>query len=1841
MRTYLTILCILTSILGISSCNNKDKKRSKIEEIQYNPLVESFTTGTIGRKESLKIKLTEPLPANTEFKKHISIAPDVDGVWSISDLDARVLTFTPTTEFERGVEYKTTLNISKLFPLHSNQEEFSLYFSTLPSGAKAEFISITIDNEDSYTIKGRLLTADFEDENQIAKMVEWDAITKELDATIEWTHSNSGKEHYFTVHNVPVNDNERDLTLTVNDSEEGYEKEELLSIIIPKKETFEIHSVDYFNDKENYIEVRFTKRLDPKQDINGLVWLEGIESVKQIESNKILIYPEASAIDIDENGTFNITLNVNKALRTTSGNRLAGDIIQVITVEQNDPEVRFLSSGTIVPPKNHTLVSSNAIEYQNTKTATIPFQAVSLRAVRVDVIRVLEKSILQYLQDNSLKDQSPRGMVRTARPVASKTIFLDEQGTQNLKKWSSYSINLNDLIVPEPGALYCITLSFDHSMAIIPCINPEERLTKQAAKTADDTRLKRMIEVFDGGGYYSNSSNKDWSQYNWREREDPCKKSYYFDTEVKRNLLVTDLGVIAKSSGESNMLLLVNSLSTAEPIERALVVLKNYQGQKIAEGTTNIDGQVVINHDGRTPYYAVVSRDKQHTYLKVNSGSELSTSTFDVAGEQIQNGLRGFIWTERGVWRPGDTIYMNFVMTGEKLPENHPVTVELRSPLGQLYQKQVATKAKGGIHSFVLSTDAESPTGVWSATVTVGGVKFEKRLRIEAVKPNRLKIDLKFPNKFIQRDEPLNATLHGEWLTGAKIANLKYSIETTFSETNNSFEAYKDYMFNNQYQSFDSESIQDITGVTDANGNATIKAKLNVGERAGGMLIANITTRLFEPSGEASVNGVSIPYSPYTSYVGILPPAGSNDRLDTDKDYSFKIATVTPSGKPKAYRDVVVTTYKVNWYWWWRAESNTLARHVSDQGLAPMDSKTIKTSNQGLTSYNLNIPRYEWGTYYITAKDTESGHESAVLVYMDWPDYGNRNNDEAGAMRLAVSLDKNSYNVGDKAIVSFPATKESRAIISVENGSEVLKTFLVKCDADKMKYTFDVTADMQPNVYLNVTLLQPHATVENDLPVRLYGIIPLVATSAESRLNPIITCPDDVLPESEMSITVSEESGRPMSYTLAIVDEGLLDLTRFRTPNPWIAFNARVALGVTTWDVYNDVLGGYGGKIEQMFAIGGDDALGDANKPAVNRFPPMVKYVGVFELKPGQEAKHKIQLPAYMGKVRVMAVAISTTADNNNGAWGSSDKSVTVRSPLMVLGSAPRAVVQGDEIIVPATLITTQDNVGSVRVAIKVDKKMFSIVGEEKFTIKLDKQGDKMVFFRLKVKDDVPVGYKGGRVELSATSKNTNKSSYVMDIPIRTLSMPISGGESYTIAAGKKLEKSINLHGMDGTQRLMLEVSSILPINSAQRMEYLSKYPYGCIEQITSTSFPILYLIDILDLSGEERASAQNKIRYVLNKYKDYATPEGMMGYWTGSTYPNMWGSAYALHFMAEANNRGYAPSPEVYKRLKTAIKNSVVRWSSSSQQESNSLTQAYKLYALALAGEFEFGAMNRLRQSEGLTKETKWMLAAAYAVAGRVDIGKSIVNNPSTDDTESVIRNQRRMTYGSPQRATAVELLATSLLGMDADAASLALNISNELSSKEWMSTQTAAWCMLSIGEYFDMNGKVNELNFNWTVDGKSEQVVSSAKKMTWSKQWENPKSGAVSILNYTKGALNVRLVSSGISSGHGIVAASSGVRVTVSYKNSKGYYIDVANIVQGSDFISEVTVVNLKSEPIYNLMLTEPVASGWEIRPDAKLSSDDIEYQDIRDDRVDVRWHNIWKYKICNNNNKVNRPT
>ena len=1785
------LFCVLCLLSLLTSCHTTSSTDQDLPP--YNPNVEAFTTGKISRYSPVYLIFNQEIPAERlkadRLGKLVRLKPDVPGRWAFEN--NRTLVFKPEKGFERNTSYQVNVDLSEWFEAEGKDKRFAFGFTTLPLALRGNLESMDINkkNENGYDLTAVLFTPDKESPGTVESLVDF---SEKVDAT--WQHSPDGKKHEVTLTNVPAGmEGERTLRLSVSSNKLGVEKADVVTVNIPDQNDFSVYDVVYVSEPECYVEVAFTKLLDSAQDMRGLAFIAGNTSeTVNVDGNKLRLYPDA---DLREKGAMNIHLN--QGIRSKSGLNLKEAVVRQVVANEQKPNVRFIGKGVIIP--------------QSTQLS-VPFQAIYLRGVTVSVIKILEQNIGQFLQSNNLDESGE--LMRVGRLIARKTIFLDEEGL-DLSRWNTFAIDLKRLIEPEPGAIYRLELSFDRSLSVYPCGNDTVVLSKEQILASDEIRFKEESARFDEGGYYY-YRQYDWSDYNWEKRSDPCSDSYYFNKVEGKNVLATNLGLVAMLGQDNDMTVLVHNIQNTEPERGVTVTAYNYQHQALASGTTDDKGQVRLDLSSGRPFYLIASQGTQRSYLRVDNGSALSLSSFDVSGEVVQKGIKGFIYGERGVWRPGDTLHLGFMLNdrAKQLPAEHPVVMELYNPLGQMYARKTQTRGELGLYVFDFVTEADAPTGAWNVKAQVGGVSFSKRLRIESIKPNRLKIALSMPEKTLLRGEPMDARLHVEWLQGAIARNLKYDIQGTFIATPTTFEGYKGFYFDDPTRVFNTEESKLISGVTNERGDATVQARFELGSTAPGMLLANLVTRVYEESGDFSIDADRMLYSPYRRYAGIKSPQKDKEQLNTGTNYTYEVASVDYLGKPQANTELDVKVYKVYWYWWWDSNSSGLANYVSDSYNKPVKTFTVRTDGDGRGTFQLSFPDKEWGTYFISVKDKESKHSTGVMSYFDWPyNEGRRNTDGSeSATMLSFKTDKDSYTPGEKMVVTFPSTKGSRAIISIENGVRVLSLTEHTCEDKQTTVRLDVTKDMQPNAYVYITLLQPHGITKNDLPIRLYGVVPFTVTSPESHLTPVIQSPAELKPDASYTISVSEKNGKEMAYTLAIVDEGLLDLTRFRTPEPWKAFNAREALGVNTWDLYNYVVGAYGGRIEQLFSIGGDDALNKGPKAIVNRFKPVVRFDGPFLLKKGKTARHTYQMPNYNGRVKIMVVA------GNGEAYGHADKSVMVRKPVMLLGTLPRVIGVGEEMVVPATVFATEDGVGAVNVSIACSSNM-EVVGEATRSLSFERKGDQQASFRIRVKKNPGIG----KVTITATGKG-DKSVYETELEIRTVRRPQVKVTAATLEAGKSWKETVAMPGATGTNQLTLEVSDIAPVNVSSRLSYLLGYPHGCLEQITSKGFPQLYISSFTDLPLQQAKSMEEAVKEVIRRLRSYQTVDGAFAYWPGGTSSNGWGTVYATHFLLEASKKGYLVPEAMKQSVLNNLRRVARNWKpvTSYYKDSEEATQAYRLYVLALAGSPEMGAMNRLKEMKDLTSMSRWSLASAYALVGREDVAQDLISKTTALPSGY---SEYDETFGSDVRDQSIQLMTLCLLDKGKEAATLVEELSKQLSSDDWLSTQSTAFALVALSDYLAKYRVDGAMDFTYACGGKDGQVKTD--KNIWSETLLDKAgtSASVELKNTGKSTLFARIITEGIPEQGEEKAYANGVSLAVSYVDLNGSPVNVAQLEQGTNFSAVVTVKNPSARGYNNLVLSEIFPVGWEILNTRFLNesvtdslSAGVNYQDIRDDRV-----------------------
>lgn len=941
----------------------------------------------------------------------------------------------------------------------------------------------------------------------------------------------------------------------------------------------------------------------------------------------------------------------------------------------------------------------------------------------------------------------------------------------------------------------------------------------------------------------------------------------------------------------------------------------------------------------------------------------------------------------------------------------------------------------------------------------------------------------------------------------------------------------------------------------------------------------------------------------------------------------FDIVTVNDQGQPVNRSNLEYKIYRISWSWWWENGEESFGTYINNSSITPVASGNLQTTG-GKASFKFRINYPDWGRYLVYVKDRESGHATGGTVYIDWPDWRGRSNktDPSGIKMLAFSLDKDSYEIGETATAIIPAAAGGRALVSLENGSTVLQQqWLEVSDQGDTKLTFKITPEMAPNVYLHISLLQPHAQTVNDLPIRMYGIAPVFVTNRQTILQPQIKMPEVLRPETDFNVTVSEKSGKPMTYTLAIVDDGLLDLTNFKTPDPWNEFYAREALGIRTWDMYDDVLGASGGRYSSLFSTGGDASLKPADAKA-NRFKPVVKFIGPFYLAKGKQQTHTLKLPMYVGSVRAMVVA------GQDGAYGNAEKTAFVRTPLMLLSTLPRVLSTQEEITVPVNVFAMENQVKNVTVSLEASGAGVQITGNRQQSLTFDQPGDQLAYFTLKT------GSKTGKATIHLTaSGNGQQTKETIEIEVRNPNPVVTLRNSQWIEAGQEAELSYTLAGSSSANnQVQLEISRIPSVDISRRFDFLYNYQHHCTEQLTSKALPLLFVSQFKAVDEQEAEKIKTNVQEAIRQIYARQLPNGGFVYWPGNAVADEWITSYTGMFLTLAQEKGYAVHPNVLNKWKRFQRAAAQNWrmpqeASNWQIWQSELQQAFRLYTLALAGAPEYGAMNRMKEQPGLSIQAKWRLAAAYALTGKMKPAGELVYNA---ETTVIPYSSMNLIYGSSDRDEAMILETLILMKRDRDALQQAKKVSQNLAQENWFSTQSTAFALMAMGRLAkQLSGT---LDFTWSWNGKQQPAVKSAKAVFEKEIATSPKSGTVSVKNQGKGALSVDLITRTQLLNDTLPAIADNIRLDVKYTDMAGSPISVEDIRQGTDFMSAVTLSNISGTSDYsNLALTHIIPSGWEIYnermivPEAsssnsneantpESSADKYTYKDIRDDRV-----------------------
>jgi uncharacterized protein YfaS (alpha-2-macroglobulin family) len=377
-------------------------------------------------------------------------------------------------------------------------------------------------------------------------------------------------------------------------------------------------------------------------------------------------------------------------------------------------------------------------------------------------------------------------------------------------------------------------------------------------------------------------------------------------------------------------------------------------------------------------------------------------------------------------------------------------------------------------------------------------------------------------------------------------------------------------------------------------------------------------------------------------------------------------------------------------------------------------------------------------------------------------------------------------------------------------------------------------------------------------------------------------------------------------------------------------------------------------------------------------------------------------------------------------------------------------------------------------------------------------------------------------------------------------------------------------------------------------------------------------------LTREQEQLTERAVKEVIRRLRSYQTVDGSFSYWPGGTGSNAWGTVYATHFLLEAEKKGYLVPEGMKRDVLNDLSRIARNWKpeTSYWAESEEMTQAYRLFVLALGQTAEVGAMNRLKESKTLAPMSRYLLAAGYALVGRPDVSKELVAKTTALTTAY---SEYDRTFGSDLRDNSIRLMTLCLLDGGKEAALLANEISKTLASDDWLSTQSTAFSLVALSDYMKKYKVSGSMDFSYTLGGKTEKV--STTRNIWTETLLDKAASSVSLelKNTGKSTLFAHLVTEGIPAEGKEKAYANGLTLAVSYMDHDGHPVNASTLQQGTNFTAVVTIANPSSRAYSHLVLTEVFPAGWEILNTRFLTGGTadnraagVNYQDIRDDRA-----------------------
>lgn len=1288
-------------------------------------------------------------------------------------------------------------------------------------------------------------------------------------------------------------------------------------------------------------------------------------------------------------------------------------------------------------------------------------------------------------------------------------------------------------------------------------------------------------------------------------------------------IAITDIGLIAKKSA-NELHVFVNSIASTEPLEGVEVSVISAYNQTLFSGKSDKNGHVVFKDTKEilkedSPRFITAEKEKDFNYIDL-AETRIQTSRFDVAGmnEHSEN-FSAYIYSDRNLYRPGDKAYISAIVRTERIKNvsDVPVIMKIVSPTGRTFDEFNSMLNEEGSFEVAVALPDFVPTGLYTAYLYTGSEELigSYKFNVEEFVPDKIRVNLKSSRNSLFTGESLEVYVDAEFLYGEKAAGMRFEANTFFNHAKFDSKKYPEYDFSSFARKNEALPPYIIDGILNENGQATVNYSVPYELWGNEKIIANMFITIFDLTGRPVNRSISFEIYPRRHFIGLKR---EGYYYGTNQNINIKAVAVDYQDKGIASLPVNVHLVKYEWQSVLRKSYDEKYYYSSEKKEISVWEKDMSISGIKNISFSLN----KTGDYELrVAAKGDSAYQKLNFWVYGWATANMTSFEVNKEGNVEILPDKQSYEPGEKAKLLFTAPFSGKMLVSVERNG-VYDFEYINVENRSAELILPITDDYMPNVYVSVTLFKKH-TPDNSTPLLVgHGFASIKVEKKSNKLPVKIIAPERVKPLTSQTIEIQTASQRDIYVTLAAVDEGILQIKNFKTPDPYSYMYSKRILKTENYDLYKlllpEIIGSSspGGGGEGMF----DEMSRKLSNPITSkRFNLLAFWSGILRTDGSGKVKVKIDLPQFNGELRLMAVAYS------GARFGSAEKPMKVVDDIIIEPEIPRVLSINDILTAPVTLINTTNKAAKVKVAMKLEGNL-QAWSESNFDISIPPNSNRQIVYKIKAKEAAGIGKITFETSGSIKVKNTT------DISIRPISPYITETGSGTIAAGKT--QSIKLPGgfLQGTEERTLTISKFPAVKYARQLKYLIAYPHGCVEQTISRLFPQLYFADLSRAVAPEKFKANSPDKYIndgIKKLESMQIYNGALAYWEGGNNESWWGSVYAAHFLLEAKKAGYQVNGEFLRRLlnyidkksKSKSEYDYIRYENGSARNIRVVNKEipYSLYVLAMAGRADYSTMNYYKARPNvLSNDSKYLLAGAFALAGRWSSYHSFI--PAKFAPEKTVRTGSG-SFDSEIRANAIML---SVL-IDTDPSNPQINsIVRHLSGlvKDCFSTQENAWAFLSLGKAAKRIGN-SKVKIDVVIAGKTiktfenkDIVLTSDEIKSDDIQLKSSGSGEVYYFWSVKG-----------------VKTTSKVPETDSYISVRRNYFDFrtgqqlnGNYVQGQLILCKITLTS-SQRSAQNLIITDIIPSGFEIENPrlsamtesaVKDNTLNIEYMDVKDDRM-----------------------